>query len=202
MEITLPKCKAHESHTCEFFCKQCEAVICGKCLVSSHKKHEVEDLEDLCKSKGELIAKERDMVRNAISLYQQLEMDIDVEEQVMKDQYRIIETDIVIHAEKLEAAVKKAKEQFLEEAIEKRVDDVILLEQQRKEVLRNLEEARSMEHILPERLDTCEKILAFCKLEVKSLPPVPKLQRISPPEFVPNTDHLEKMRDHFGNLVI
>ncbi|XP_061163033.1 tripartite motif-containing protein 3-like [Saccostrea echinata] len=202
MESTLPKCKTHQDRTCEFFCKQCEAVICGKCLVSSHKKHDVEDLEDLWKSKKEIIDKESETVRNVVTLYQQLENDISLEEEIMKEKYQIIENDITMHGEKLEAAVRKAKESYLKQAREKKGEDLKFLEKQKETIKGNIEKARKMELAIPDSNNTCEEILAFCRLDIKELPEVPKLSKVSPPEFAPNMDLLQNIIDNFGNLAI
>lgn len=119
MEIPLPKCKTHDGHTCEFYCVQCGAVICRKCLVSFHNKHGVEDLEDLCKARREIIAQERETVRTAVSLYQHLDKDVAIEEDRIREKYAAIENEIRQHGEKLEeAGSRQAGERRVPQACE------------------------------------------------------------------------------------
>lgn len=201
MEIPLPKCKTHDGHTCEFYCVQCGAVICGKCLVSFHNKHGVEDLEDLCKARREIIAQERETVRTALSLYHHLDKDVAIEEDRIREKYAAIENEIRKHGEKLEEAARRAKDEYLKRVRERKSEDIKRLEEQRGTIQRNLEEARNVERALPECINTCEGILRFKKSSTV-LPEVPKLQKITHPEFVPNSEQLDKVVDQFGNLII
>ena len=201
MEIPLPKCRTHKDHQCEFYCLQCDAVICGKCLVNFHNKHGVEDLEERCLSRRKIIAAERETVKNAVSLYQHLAKEIGAEEERIKEKYLIVENEIRIHGEKLEEAARKAKEEYIKRTRERKIEDLKRLEEQSEKIRGNLEEARKVEQALPESLNTCEGILSF-KVGAKILPEVPKLQKIEHPEFVPNCDYLQEMVDKFGNLAI
>lgn len=202
MDFQLPNCKTHESRVCDLFCKECSAAICGECHALSHKKHHVDDLEDLCKLRKGIIAQEIERVRHAISLYQEQEQDITVEEKEINDKYRTVDKNIRIHGENLETAARNAKEEYLRQAREKKGEHFKLLEGQKAIIDRNLQKALEMEKAIPSSFNTCEEILSFDfeKLDTKTLPEVPPRQRILPPEFVPNIDHLEKMLDNFGNL--
>jgi hypothetical protein len=164
----------------------------------------VDKLEELCKVKKEKITQETERVRDAVTLYQQLEKDIAVEEQEISEKYGAVDENIRKHGENLETAARNAKEEYLKQAREKREEDVKLLEEQKAMVKRNLQEALEMEKAIPGSVNTCEDILAFDfdKLDTKKLPKVPKLQKILPPEFVPNTDLPVKIYDEFGNLAI
>ncbi|XP_062597359.1 E3 ubiquitin-protein ligase rnf168-like [Saccostrea cucullata] len=198
MDFTLPKCKDHPNHTCEFLCRQCRAVICGKCLINSHNKHFMEDLEDVWKSKKEIIEKDREVV----TLYRDLEENIALEEEEMKKKYESIENDIIQHGKRLEEAVRKAKDSYLERLTEKKKEEFILLKKQKDVIKNNLEKVRKMDLVIPDSRSTSEEILAFCTLDVKPLPEVPKLKKTSPPDFVPNMNLLEGITENFANLAI
>lgn len=94
MEILFLKCKIYDGYICEFYCVQCGVVICGKCLVSFYNKYGVEDLEDLCKVRWEIIVQEWEIVWMVVFLYYYLDKDVVIEEDRIWEKYVVIENEI------------------------------------------------------------------------------------------------------------
>lgn len=52
----LPECNSHKKNRCELFCRDCHGPMCVMCVTTTHKKHDITDIEEIIqKSKKQII---------------------------------------------------------------------------------------------------------------------------------------------------
>lgn len=45
------KCQEHKDKICYMYCSECKEMVCSTCISSNHKKHDLEEIENICRLK-------------------------------------------------------------------------------------------------------------------------------------------------------
>ncbi|XP_062587199.1 E3 ubiquitin-protein ligase TRIM45-like [Saccostrea cucullata] len=146
--FVLPTCSTHEKKQCEAYCQDCKIPICIKCLIDSHKRHKVIEINnflqkqtqqikaDIQKLENVIVSKCRDVISSTTTA------DFDkilhaIEEQENKICEAVYEMSIHLKdnvTKQKEEAVKKCKESdSLRKKAKKEIDYII---QHNKDILR------------------------------------------------------------------
>ena len=56
------RCQIHKSKLCFMFCRTCDVLVCSNCISSSHKKHDLESIDQVCMEKIEQLKVIRDNI--------------------------------------------------------------------------------------------------------------------------------------------
>nr|XP_034320218.1 tripartite motif-containing protein 45-like [Crassostrea gigas] len=66
----LPECNSHKKHRCKLFCRDCHEPMCILCVTTTHKKHEITDIEEIIqKSKKRIIYDLTELENNIAPAY-------------------------------------------------------------------------------------------------------------------------------------
>ena len=55
-------CQIHKSKLCFMFCRSCDVLVCSNCISSSHKKHDLESIDQVCMEKIEKLEEIKDQI--------------------------------------------------------------------------------------------------------------------------------------------
>ena len=55
-------CQIHKSKLCFMFCQTCDVLVCSNCISSSHKKHDLEPIDQVCMEKIEKLEEIEDQI--------------------------------------------------------------------------------------------------------------------------------------------
>ena len=55
-------CQIHKSKLCFMFCRSCDVLVCSNCISSSHKKHDLEPIDQVCMEKIEKLEEIEDKI--------------------------------------------------------------------------------------------------------------------------------------------
>ncbi|XP_062620682.1 uncharacterized protein LOC134282290 [Saccostrea cucullata] len=71
--VILPSCLTHEKNQCETYCQDCEIHICIQCLIGSHKKHGIIDINDILqKQRLEIDAHTKELENTILPKYKNI----------------------------------------------------------------------------------------------------------------------------------
>ncbi|XP_052692134.1 transcription intermediary factor 1-beta-like [Crassostrea angulata] len=62
----LPECNSHKKHRCELFCRDCQEPMCILCVTTTHKKHEITDIEEIIQNSKKRIIDDLTELENDI----------------------------------------------------------------------------------------------------------------------------------------
>ena len=55
-------CQIHKSKLCFMFCRTCDVLVCSNCISSSHKKHDLEPIDQVCMEKIDILEEIEDQI--------------------------------------------------------------------------------------------------------------------------------------------
>ena len=55
-------CQIHKSKLCFMFCRSCDVLVCSNCISSSHKKHDLESIDQVCMERIEKLDEIEDKI--------------------------------------------------------------------------------------------------------------------------------------------
>jgi hypothetical protein len=66
VQMVFPQCTSHSHQRCEAHCQKCDIPVCIKCLLGSHKGHDVVDIADVIARKKEEIKRETEEIESSL----------------------------------------------------------------------------------------------------------------------------------------
>ena len=70
-------CQIHKSKLCFMFCRTCDLLVCSNCISSSHKKHDLESIDQVCMDKIEQLKAIRDKISQNLVLCESENKDLE-----------------------------------------------------------------------------------------------------------------------------
>nr|XP_022300411.1 uncharacterized protein LOC111108670 isoform X2 [Crassostrea virginica]XP_022300412.1 uncharacterized protein LOC111108670 isoform X2 [Crassostrea virginica] len=201
--LIYPKCKTHQSKTCEYQCKDCNLFVCSDCTVSTqHKGHEYIKLEELyTKSKGH-IQKDREELENQISpTYEEIANELEMQIASLDEEYKKLTTVMSKQREEIHREVDNAINQLEKEIGEIKVKHHSLLK-------RHLEEIKQSQSLMQKTLLALNEMEKSNEVsstihysskneEFSKLPPK---VNVSIPKFIPKQIEREVLRNLIGKI--
>jgi hypothetical protein len=87
VQLVFPQCTSHSHQRCEAHCQKCDIPVCIKCLLGSHKGHDVVDIADVIAKMKENIKRETEVIESSL-ITKNKSSDADVEKKISKSKAR------------------------------------------------------------------------------------------------------------------
>lgn len=102
-------CQKHPSKKCDRFCEECVIPVCEQCVSSrEHSGHELVDVVEKLESKKEVLKNDlQDLQEIILPIYKDIENDILIQRNNLKEKIAQLQEDIKKHGEYLNSVIKK-----------------------------------------------------------------------------------------------
>ncbi|XP_062617230.1 uncharacterized protein LOC134278942 [Saccostrea cucullata] len=100
--LIYPKCIAHQTKSCKYYCEECDISVCSLCSIISdtHKGHTISTLSDVYNAKKEVIENDTEALENIISpTYEEVATDIETQIANLDEEYEKLTTTVTEHGE-------------------------------------------------------------------------------------------------------
>ncbi|XP_062590276.1 E3 ubiquitin-protein ligase TRIM9-like [Saccostrea cucullata] len=193
--VALPTCSTHEKKQCETYCQDCKIPLCIKCLIDSHRGHEVIEIHDILqKQKQQILADIEDM-------------------EIILSKYRNVKpTTTNFDIQKVLSDIEEQEDKICKVVHEMSIHLKDTVTNERKEAMKKCEESLTLknnaEKELNEKIQNNNDILkgndptaiinyrSSSNLDFKG----PEIPKFSCPQLFPGSIRKDQIKDMFGDF--
>nr|XP_022290094.1 uncharacterized protein LOC111101783 [Crassostrea virginica] len=174
--LIYPKCETHPKKSCEFQCKDCNALLCSHCLASEqhNKEHKLSNLEEVFYKKKDHIKRDKEEINNQLL-----------------PAYEDIKTELENQIENLDVDYKKITAEMAKytEDLHKEIDNAMILRE------REIDENKTKHHaILKNKLEEITQLQSLMQQRLHTLNEMEDSNEVSP------TIHYSSKNQEFSKL--
>nr|XP_022297400.1 uncharacterized protein LOC111106844 [Crassostrea virginica] len=201
--LIYPKCKNHQTKTCEYKCKDCNIFVCSHCFASKqHKEHEFFKLDEIFSGKKNQILKDRKELEDQIlPTYEEIAIDLENQISNLDGEYKKLLKEMSKQREEMHREVDNAVNQMEGEIgeikvkhhslLKKHLDEIKRLQSLMQQTLQTLNEIEESNEVSPTINYSCMNE-EFSKLPYKV--------HVSMPKFIPKQREKEEFCSLIGKI--
>ncbi|XP_022290397.2 uncharacterized protein LOC111102033 [Crassostrea virginica] len=202
--LIYPKCETHSKKSCEFQCKDCNALLCSHCLASEqhNKEHKLSNLEEVFNRKKNHIKRDKEEINKQLwPAYEDIKTVLENQIENLDVDYKKITAEMAKHREKLHKEIDNAMNFWEKKIDENKTKHHAILKKQ-------LEEIKHLQSLMQERLHTLDDMedsnevsptinYSSINQEFSMLPPK---VHVLMPKFIPKPIEKEELCSLIGKL--